>query len=57
MPGFTGTVCYEMQEPVFADAEDEIDAEFKMKEAFKEDFPEAIWVEIRNIEEVKSKRV
>lgn len=52
MVAYIGELEYTMIESAFADADDIEDAEFKMLEAFKEDFPDAINVKISNIEEV-----
>lgn len=48
-------IAYSMEEPAFADASDAEDAELKMIDAFKEDFPEAYNISVNNIQEVKKK--
>jgi hypothetical protein len=55
MTAFIGKIKYVMEEDVFADALDIEDAEYKMQEAFMEDFPEATSIEVFDIEEVKKK--
>lgn len=52
MSAYIGKVRYVVEEDMFADATDIEDAEFKMKEAFKEDMPEAVSSEIYDIEEI-----
>lgn len=53
MAAYIGKVRYVVEEDMFADATDVEDAEFKMKEAFKDDMPDAVSYEIFDIEEIK----
>lgn len=53
MAAYIGKAKVILEEDVFADATDKDDAEFKMLEGLKEDYVDAISVEILDIEEVK----